>query len=162
MRLSNIAALIIGSVIILASCAPSSVETYSTEQINEIMGHVDGDDPAFTVKDVQFDSVLTLAGTRTYRYDNQRVKAKFFYYGDLARGYYNLTDRDSKNLQVFGKKVDDLWAFTCVTKVNMEEVGGYMILDGFNGIWSSGHINFEKQNINFKKLNQDYDTLQAW
>ena len=121
MRLSNIAALIIGSVIIFGSCAPNSVETYSTEQINEIMGHVDGDDPAFTVKDIQFDSVITLAGTRGYRDDNQRVKAKFFYYGELARGYYNLTDRDSKNLQVFGKKVDDLWAFTCVTKVNMED-----------------------------------------
>ena len=162
MRLLDLLALITVSIILLAACSPHTVDTYTTEEINEIMSHVNGDDPAFTVKDIKFDSVITLAGNRVYKVDNQRVKAKIFYYGDLARGYFNLTDRDSKNLQIFGRKVDDLWAFTCVTKVNMEEVGGYMILDRRQGIWSSGHINFEKQNISFKKLNQDYDTLQEW
>ena len=88
---------------------------------------------------------------------------KLFYFGPLARGYYNLADQDDKNLQVFGRQIDDHWAFKCVTKINMEEAGGYMILDqDHNGIWSSGHINFDTEKISLEKKDTDYQDLSQW
>lgn len=163
MKKSGIGVCIVSVILLFAACQTESVQTLSTDQINQLMTQVDENDPAFTQKDVQFDSILTLAGTRQYRQETQKIKVKIFYFGNLARGYYNLADRDDKNLQVFGKKIEDLWVYTCVTKINMEEVGGYLILDpSQNGIWSSGHINFEKQEISLKKYSQDYTELTSW
>ncbi len=155
--------IIVGLILLLSACQNESVQTLNTDQINQFMTQVHANDPAFTHKNVKFDSIVTLAGTRQYRQKSQKIKAKIFYFGDLARGYYNLADRDDKNLQIFGKKVDGLWIHTCVTKINMEEVGGYLILDqNRSGIWSSEHINFEKQEISLKKFGQDYTELTSW
>ena len=163
MNKMGIASIIVGLILLLSACQNESVQTLNTDQINQLMTQVDANNPAFTQKNVKFDSIVTLAGTRQYRQESQKIKAKIFYFGDLARGYYNLADRDDKNLQIFGKKVDGLWIHTCVTKINMEEVGGYLILDqNRSGIWSSGHINFEKQEISFKKFSQDYTELTSW
>ena len=127
------------------------------------MSNVDENDPTFTLKDVKFDSIITVAGQRTYLEDQQNIKMKIFYYGDTARGYYNISDLDEKNLQIFGKRVDDLWAFQCVTKLNMEEAGGYLIMDGnYQGIWSSGHINYKKQELTLLKRKKDYQELSNW
>lgn len=144
-------------------CDDRTLESMTAEEINQILSHVNEEDPAFVAKDIAFDSVVTSAGSRTINGKVERVKSRLYFYGDLTRGYFNLADRDEKNLQVFGKKVEGNWVIKCVTKLNMEEVGGYMILspDG-NGIWSNGHISFKTETITLNKKNTDYDALKTW
>ena len=144
-------------------CDNSSLESLDKVEINKILANVDENDPEFVKKEVPFDSIITSAGSRSLNANSERIKAKLYYYGDRTRGYYNLSDRDEKNLQVFGRKVGDLWALKCVTKLNMEEVGGYIIInpDG-SGIWSNGHYNFETGTISLNKQNRDYTELESW
>jgi len=144
-------------------CADSSIHSLNNDQINKILSEVNEEDPKFVEKGVSFDSILTLAGQRTLNEESEKVKARLYFFGELTRGYYNLSERDDKNLQVFGKKVGDVWAIKCVTKINMEEAGGYIILDGKNnGIWSNGHYNFLKGQVSLQKQNKDYDDLSSW
>lgn len=144
-------------------CENRKTSSLNDQQVNEILSSVDENDPGFVQKGISFDSILTLAGTRSLGDFNEPVKAKLYFYGDLTRGYYNLKDRDEKNLQVFGKKVGDYWAIKCVTKLNMEEAGGYIILKSWNnGFWSNGHYNFDQGTITMIKQNIDYNDLQSW
>lgn len=144
-------------------CDNSTLESLTGEEINAILAHVNENDPEFVKKEVPFDSIITSAGYRSLNSNSERIKAKLYYYGDRTRGYYNLSDRDDKNLQVFGRKVGDYWALKCVTKLNMEEAGGFIILrhDG-SGIWSNGHYNFKTGTISTKKQYRDYDELESW
>lgn len=144
-------------------CEDSSIHSLNNDQINKILSEVNEDDPKFVEKGVSFDSILTLAGHRSLNEKSEKVKARFYFFGERTRGYYNLPERDDKNLQVFGKKVGDKWAIKCVTKLNMEEAGGYIILNDNNkGIWSNGHYNFEKGLVSLKKQDKDYDDLKTW
>ena len=144
-------------------CDSRTLETMTPEQINEILSHINEDDPAFVQKEVVFDSIVTSAGTRNINDRTERVKSRLYYFGDRTRGYFNLADRDEKNLQVFGKKINNRWVIKCVTKLNMEEVGCYMIMNpNGQGIWSNGHINFKTEQISLKKQNIDYDDLKTW
>ena len=146
-----------------SGCGTSDLTSMTPEEINNLLSQVDEDSPRFVEKGNSFDSIVTAAGIRTNADTNERVKMKIFYFGDLLRGYFNLTDKDDKNLQVFGKKTGDMWVIKCVTKLNMEEVGGYMILqDNRKGIWSNGNISFRSERINLTKQNIDYDVLQTW
>lgn len=148
----------------LMSCENnSSLVDMDTAQINKILSTVNETAETYTQKDVKFDSIVTYAGTRSYERQDQKVKMKLFYFGEFARGYFNIKDLDDKNLQVFGRKVDNYWALKCVTKINMEEAGGYIVLDNNKeGIWSSGHINFSKEQIQFKQQDTDYNNLLDW
>jgi len=149
--------------LICYGCDNRSIEGLSVDKINEILSNVNEEDPEFVIKDVVFDSVATLAGTRTLNGQSERIKARLYYYGDRTRGYFNLADRDDKNLQVFGRKVEDQWAIKCVTKLNMEEVGGYIILGSTGrGIWANGHYNFQKEEVTLTKQKIDYDALKSW
>lgn len=144
-------------------CENTSLEKMDATQINEILSNVNENDPAFVQKGVSFDSVVTMAGTRTLDNLNERVKLRLYYFGDLVRGYYMLADRDDKNLQVYGKKVNGLWVIKCVTKLNMEEAGGYiMIRQDKTGIWSTGHYSFKTGTLAYAKQNIDYDELESW
>lgn len=154
---------LIGLWLICCGCDNRSLESLSVDEINSILSNVNEDDPGFVQKNVSFDSIITSAGTRTVEGKNERMKMRLYFYQDRTRGYFNLADRDDKNLQVFGKKVDGNWAIKCVTKLNMEEVGGYIILGpDNNGIWSNGHYNFKKEYLTLKKQNTDYDDLKSW
>jgi len=149
--------------LICLGCVDRSTEALTTDQINEILAEVNEDDLAFVEKGVTFDSVVTTAGFRELNGDQERVKMRLYYFGDLTRGYFNLADRDEKNLQVFGRKVNDRWALKCVTKLNMEEVGGYIILSPESqDIWANGHYNFKMEKFNLLKQNIDYDDLKTW
>lgn len=148
--------------LMLHSCGDKSTSSFSNEDINSILAQVDEDDLSFTQKEVQFDSIVTLAGTRTINGSPQKIKIKLFYFGEFARGYFNVKEIDDKNLQMFGKSIDNLWAFKCVTKLNMEEAGGYIIIDNNQGIWSNGHINFKKEQISLEKQDIDYTNLINW
>ena len=146
-----------------SGCANDKLESLSAVEINKILANVDENDPEFVNKNVPFDSIITSAGMRTLGSLNEKIKARLYYYGDRTRGYYNLSDRDEKNLQVFGKKVGEYWALKCVTKLNMEEAGGYLIIrpDG-SGIWSNGHYNFLTGTVFMQNQNIDYDDLASW
>jgi hypothetical protein len=148
----------------LISCqGDSSLEAMDSSRINAILSAVNETSDTYTQKDVEFDSIVTYAGVRSYSNQDQKVKMKLFYFGEFARGYFNIKDLDDKNLQVFGRKVDGYWALKCVTKINMEEAGGYILLENSKkGIWSSGHINFIKEPILFTKQNTDYNSLLDW
>lgn len=149
--------------LICYGCDNSTLESLSVHEINNILSYVNENDPEFVKKDVPFDSIVTSAGIRSIDGISENIKARLYYYGDRTRGYYNLSDRDEKNLQVFGRKVGDRWAIKCVTKLNMEEVGGYIIVGPDNrGIWSNGHYNFKMGTISLKKQNIDYDDLESW
>jgi hypothetical protein len=153
----------LGGALLFFACGGDTLSSLDNNAINAILSNVNEADTTFTKKDVKFDSIVTLAGTRTYLGNNQKVKLKLFYFGNYARGYFNIKDLDDKNLQVFGNKLEDKWALKCVTKINMEEAGGYIIIDDSNqGIWSSGHINFNKEIIILTKQNKDYATLTEW
>ena len=141
------------------SCKDTGLNSYDDHMINDLLSHINESDEVFVKKDVVFDSVLTLRGERILEDSQENLKFKLFYYGDYCRGYFNLSDVDNRNLQVFGKKIDDFWAFKCVTKLNMEEAGGYIILSNREGIWSNGHVNFRKGNITLKRSNLDYNQL---
>jgi len=146
-----------------SGCGDSNLTSITPEEINGILSHVDEESPRFVEKSIKFDSILTLAGVRQSNDTSERVKIKLFYYNDLVRGYYNLIDKDDKNLQVFGKKVKNRWVLKCVTKLNMTEVGGYMILEsGGASIWSNGDLNFKPQEITLLKADRDYDVLKTW
>ncbi len=144
-------------------CEDRDLLNLSDTEVNEILVRVDENDAEFVRKGVVFDSVLTVAGSRTLEEKSERVKARLYFFGDRVRGYYNLADSDQKNLQVFGKKVGNEWAIKCVTKLNMEEAGGYILWsnDG-TGIWATGHNNFKKGLITLQKQNIDYDDLVSW
>ena len=149
--------------LICFGCESRKMNSLNDQKVNEILSSVDENDPGFVAKGISFDSILTLAGTRSLNDFSEPVKAKLYFYGDLVRGYYNLSNRDERNLQVFGKKVDEYWAIKCVTKLNMEEAGGYIILKSWrNGFWSNGHYNFEQGKISMSKQKIDYNDLQSW
>lgn len=150
-------------ILIFVSCNAPSLRSLSTDQINAILRQINENDEAFTQKEVSFDSIITLAGTRHLESKAERIKLKLFYFGDRSRGYYNLSDRDVSNLQIFGQKIEGLWVFKCVTKINMEEAGGYLIIqDQSKGIWSNGHVNFRKGLLELEKKYTDYNELEAW
>ena len=131
--------------------------------INEILAHVDTEDPEFVKKGVTFDSIITIAGHRLLDGDREKVKCKLFYYGDYVRGYYNLSELDDKNLQIFGKQIPGYLIFKAATKINMKEADGYIIFDkGYNGVWSNGNVNFKKGSIELVKNNTDYNSLKEW
>lgn len=155
-------AFLLSAGILYTGCTPDTLLTLDNEGISRILSLMDENDPAFREKEVAFDSIVSYTGIRTYQGNEQNIKVKLFYFGDRMRGYFNLRDQDDKNLQVFGKMVGGYKAFKCMTTVNMEEAGGYMILDEQNeGIWSNGHINFEKEQIHLKKSVRDYNDLTA-
>lgn len=159
--------LLLFSIIIIGCSGPSKQnENLNNDQINSILGQLQENDPVYTQKGISFDSIVTLAGIRSVNDKQERIKMKLFYFGDNCRGYFNLADLDSKNLQFFGKKVDNRWALKCVTKLNMSEVGGYIIFDkdskGLDGIWSNGDVNFQKGDIILTKQELDYNTLTVW
>ena len=155
--------------ICLTSCSldKGGLESLNNDEINQILSHLDESDILFTSKDVTFDSIATYAGTRELDGSVEKIKVKLFFYDGLSRGYFNLPAKDIKNLQVFGKLVEDKWIFKCVTKLNMEEVGGYIIVDGkangqWTGIWSNGHVNFKKGKVSLIKQERDYNILTDW
>lgn len=151
-------------IVSILSCeSDTSLANMDTSRINTILTSVDETNASYTQKDVEFDSIVTYAGIRHYENQDQKVKMKLFYFGEFARGYFNIADLDDKNLQVFGRQVEGYWALKCVTKINMEEAGGYILLNDINqGIWSSGHINFQKEKIELEKQNTDYNNLTNW
>ncbi len=154
--------------LIVFSCSESKLgqRELSTDDINSILGQVQENDTAFTEKGIAFDSIVTLAGLRNLDESDARMKMKLFFFGDYCRGYFNLSDLDIKNLQFFGKKIDNMWALKCVTKLNMEEAGGYILFwpDGtdYSGIWSNGDVNFKQGKIRLAKQEIDYNTLTVW
>jgi hypothetical protein len=155
--------------LIVLSCSETkhSKRDLNTDDINNILGQVQENDPVFTEKGIAFDSIVTLAGIRQLEGKNERIKMKLFYFGSYSRGYFNLPDLDIKNLQFFGKKIDNSWALKCVTKLNMEEAGGYMIYwqgenDSYEGIWSNGEVNFKQGKIILDRQVIDYNTLTIW
>lgn len=155
--------IIIACSFLFFSCQEGALGDMSPTEINELLSQLNENDPIFTQKEVKFDSIVTLAGIRGFSNVKQKVKLKLFYFGDHARGYFNVSDVDDSNLQIFGKKINNNWAFKCVTKINMEEVGGYIILKKDNsGIWSNGHINFTVEDIKLTKQPQDYNSLETW
>ena len=142
------------------SCRDSSLQSFDSTKINALLSHLDEENPVFVSKDVVFDSIITVVGQRQIKGSVDKLKAKLFFYDSFCRGYFNLIDNDDKNLQVFGQKIDSYWAFKCVTKLNMEEVGGYMIIDKeLGGIWSNGHHNFDKGELALKISNKDYSQI---
>ena len=144
-------------------CANRSSNSLKDLDVNIVLSSVDEEDPRFVEKGIAFDSIITVAGWRSLESLKEPVKAKFYFYGDYVRGYYNLSNRDEKNLQVFGNKVDQYWAIKCVTKLNMEEAGGFLIFsDWKNGIWSNGHYNFEIGDISMVKKDIDYQDIVSW
>ncbi len=145
-----------------SGCGDSDLTSITPEEINALLVQVDEDSPQFVEKNITFDSIITKAGTRQIGSGSERVKIKLFYYGSLVRGYFNLIEKDDKNLQFFGQKIGDRWVMECVTKLNMEEVGGYMILEKSSGIWSKGDINFQPESITLRHSNIDYDVLKSW
>ncbi|MFT4566499.1 MAG: hypothetical protein ACI9FN_001460 [Saprospiraceae bacterium] len=139
------------------------IEDWSKEEINALLSNFDVADPAFVEKDIQFDSILTIAGIRKIGTESQRIKCKLFFFGTHMRGYFNLADQDDKNLQVFGKRIDKYIAFKSATKINMEESDGFLILDeNYKGIWSNGNINFKNGTISMTKQKTDYTSLESW
>jgi len=154
--------------LIVLGCTESKKpsEKISPEEINSILGQFQESDAIFTEKGVAFDSILTLAGTRLRDGIDERIKMKLFFYGPHCRGYFNLPLTDDKNLQVFGKNIDNQWILKCVTKLNMEEVGGYMLIEQkksiYQGIWSNGHVNFKNEKIRLVKNSTDYNILTDW
>ncbi len=145
-----------------SGCGDSNLTSITPEEINALLAQVDEESPLFVEKNITFDSIVTRAGVRQIGSGSERVKIKMFYYGNLVRGYFNLIDKDDKNLQFFGQKIGDRWVAECVTKLNMEEVGGYIILNGTAGIWSKGDINFQPESITLRKSEIDYDVLKSW
>ena len=154
--------------LIILGCSQSKLEKdqMSTETVNSILGQVSENDSAFTEKGIAFDSIITLAGVRLLENKSERIKVKLFFFGDNCRGYFNLIDKDSKNLQFFGSKIDNKWALKCVTKLNMEEVGGYIIFwpsdKDIKGVWSNGDVNFKQGKIILTKQELDYNILTVW
>jgi len=139
------------------------LEEWGKVEINTLLSKVDVSDPVFVEKDIKFDSIVTIAGTRKLGTTSERIKCKLFFFGQNMRGYFNLADQDDKNLQVFGKRIDQHIALKSATKINMEESDGYLILDdNYNGIWSNGNINFQTGSISMKKQNTDYTSLDTW
>ncbi len=149
--------------VMMTACNEASIRSFDNKEINALLVQVDENDERFIQKNVVFDSIVTRAGQRSLDNKTDRFKIKLFYFGDYARGYFNLALQDEKNLQVFGKRIGEYWVFKCVTKINMEEAGGYLILesDG-SGIWSNGHVNFKKGVIDLKKQITDYSSLENW
>ena len=146
-----------------SGCGESNLTSITPDKINSLLSQVNEDDPRFVEKGISFDSIITKAGNREISTSSERVKIKLFYYDDKVRGYFNLTDRDDKNLQFFGQRIEDLWVLKCVTKLNMQEVGGYIFLDeDGSGVWSNGDLNFKPQVITLLKSNKDYDVLTSW
>jgi len=145
-----------------SGCGDSDLTSITPEEINALLAQVDEDSPQFVEKNITFDSIVTKAGTRHVGSMSERVKIKLFYFNDLVRGYFNLIDKDDKNLQFFGQKIGDRWVMECVTKLNMEEVGGYLILDKTAGIWSNGNISFRPESITLHKSDIDYSVLKSW
>lgn len=146
-----------------SGCGESSLTSITPDKINSLLSQVNEDDPRFVEKSISFDSIITKAGNREISTSSERVKIKLFYYDDKVRGYFNLIDRDDKNLQFFGQRIEDLWVLKCVTTLNMQEVGGYIFLDeGGSGVWSNGDLNFKPQVISLLKSNKDYDALTSW
>ena len=135
----------------------------TNEQVNKLLAQIDETSTVFTQKEVVFDSVITIAGQRIVGDKSERLKMKLFYFGSHCRGYYNLSELDDKNLQFFGQKIDGYWTLKCVTKLNMTEVDGYIILgENYNGLWSNGNVNFEQGTITLVKQNIDYTELKNW
>ena len=145
-----------------SGCGDSDLTSITPEEINALLAQVDENSPQFVEKNITFDSIVTRAGTRLNGAASERVKIKMFYYNDLVRGYFNLIDKDDKNLQFFGQLIGDQWVVKCVTKLNMEEVGGYIILEGTEGVWSKGDINFQPELMTLLKKEIDYDVLKSW
>ncbi|MEE9374370.1 MAG: hypothetical protein V3V00_15045, partial [Saprospiraceae bacterium] len=155
--------------LIVLGCSESKNQQkgLSNEEVNLILDEIREDDSAFTQKGIEFDSIVTLAGNRVLNSEKVRVKLKLFYFGNHCRGYFNLPDLDTKNLQFFGKKINNMWALKCVTKLNMEEAGGYILFNytkknDITGFWSNGHVNFKQGKIVLAKQELDYNTLTVW
>lgn len=155
--------------VVIVACTQSQkkgLESMSTEEINKILGSFSENEAIFTEKDISFDSIVTYAGRRSQGDKSVRIKLKMFFFGDKCRGYYNLADTDNKNLQIFGKNVGGNWALKSVTKLNMEEVGGYMLMiikdNVCEGIWSNGEVNFKKGSMHLVKQNTDYNLITDW
>lgn len=138
----------------------------NAEKVNSILGQIQENDPVYTEKGIDFDSIVTLAGSRVLDGALEKVKVKMFFFGEHCRGYYNLSEKDNKNLQFFGKRNADMWSLKCVTKLNMEEVGGYIMFwpegENLEGVWSTGHVNFKQGKISLKKQDLDYNILTSW
>lgn len=147
----------------MTACNNSSVSSFDNTEINTLLSQIDENDAAFVEKEIIFDSIATMAGLRSLNSMEEPIKIKLFYFGDRVRGYYNLASRDDKNLQIFGRQLDGRWVIKCVTKLNMEEAGGYIILEKTgDGIWSTGHVNFKKGRITLEKQYTDYNSLENW
>ena len=147
--------------LVFLACKEPPLSSFDNEAINDILAVIDENSDDFVQQIGQFDSILTLAGTRVLDGRSERIKLKIFYFGEFGRGYFNLVDKDEKNLQFFCKKSQGYLAVLCVTKLNMEEAGGYIILNDRNeGIWSN--VNFKKGIISLKKMNIDYNRLTDW
>lgn len=155
---------IISVILGLISCqAKGPLEEMGTNRINELLNYVKESDSVYKDKEISFDSVLTYVGRRTFEGAQQNIKLKLFYYGNHARGYYNIPEVDQKNLQVFGISQDGYWIFKCVSQLDSEEIGSYLILNhSLEGIWSGGHINYVKETIKLNKTVGDYHELQQW
>lgn len=158
-------------ILVLAMCIVSCVgcdsntklKSMTNEQMNKILAQIDETSSVFVQKDVAFDSIVTAAGSRFVNDREERMKIKLFYFGNHTRGYYNLSDKDDKNLQVFGQKVDGRWTLKCVTKLSGEEADGYLFFnDGYQGLWSNGSVNFVQGTFNMVKQNKDYADLKSW
>ncbi|MEL6123139.1 MAG: hypothetical protein AAFQ02_00395 [Bacteroidota bacterium] len=139
------------------------LKDWTPEQLNLVLSQVDTADPSFTQKEVAFDSIITLAGVRILGQEQERIKFKLFHFGPYVRGYYNLADRDDKNLQVFGKRIDSQWVMKCVTKLSMTEADGYLLLlPSGKSIWSNGSVGFEQGYLQLQKQATDYNDLVSW
>lgn len=149
---------------LLYSCQVSkTLDQWDSSEINLLMANINIEEPIFTQKDIHFDSIVTLAGTRIVGKKLESIKLKLFYFGGYIRGYYNLSDQDNKNLQIFGKKLGPHLAFKVATKINMKESDGYIVLNNSHmGIWSNGSVNFAKGTIALTKNNKEYTLLDRW
>jgi len=136
------------------------------EQINSILRNFSETDEIFISDNISFDSIVTYAGLRILEDKNEKIKLKLFFYGEYCRGYYNLPEKDIKNLQVFGMNINNDWILKCVTKLNMEEAGGYLFFsmkdNEYEGIWSNGGVNFKKGFLHLFRQDKDYNIIADW
>lgn len=121
-------------------------------------------------KGIQFDSIVTYAGTRTFSgtkgYDNRtdKIKIKLFYKNDWFRGYYNM-HYNSTNLQIIGRIKNGQAIIRSITQLDPVESSSYFIANFDNKAMTglAQTLEFkEKGTFNFSKQNIDYNELKDW
>ncbi len=149
---------------IIAGCAQESTDIEDVKLINRTLAKINVSDPQYFDKGMGFDSVVVYAGERVVNGMEEKFKMQLFYfYGDYVRGYIKVPSRDNYNFQLFGRLSNGQLILKCVSTVQSDEQGSFMIIDdNKTGIWSSSHINFVIGTLTANKYNTDYESFKHW